>query len=563
MNPNLPRSKPDLPSSSTAAVLGLLLWVSSAAGLRADHPWMTEYQDSRSCTRCHSSAAHEIMATSHWTWSHQTADGQQLGKNHVINNYCIAVPSNEPRCTSCHIGIGYANKSFDFSDATKVDCLVCHDTTGEYKKFPTAAGAPVTGTAREFPVGSGVMWPPVDLLRIAKSVGRTSRATCGACHFFGGGDDAVKHGDMDSTLYHPSRDVDVHMDAAGPNMQCTDCHKTMAHVIPGSRYSKNYADDQMCHNCHTAAPHAKSNPTLDSHTARVACQSCHIPTFSRGNKSTKMLWDWSTAGQKDANGKNIVRKNEWGETVYDTQKGSFVWERDVVPEYVWSDGGATYATLDTPVEPDMTVPINRLHGSITNSRARIFPVKRFAAIQPYDAGAGRLAIPHLFATGASDTTAYWKVFDWNKSLASGMEYVGRSYSGTLGWVKTEMFWVQNHMVAPKEQALACRDCHTPRGRLDFAALGYDASRAGRLQTLAGFELAAIVPGADPTQLRLQWTAAAGSSYQVQVSDDLAHWTDATEGKLSSVNGETLAWTDSRPAGADSTRRFYRVLRLSN
>jgi hypothetical protein len=39
---------------------------------------------------------------------------------------------------------------------TKIDCLVCHDTTGTYKKTPTAAGMPD---------------PKVDLVAVAKSVG--------------------------------------------------------------------------------------------------------------------------------------------------------------------------------------------------------------------------------------------------------------------------------------------------------------------------------------------------------------------------------------------------------
>lgn len=545
---------------STPFVLILLMLMLAGRVGHASHPWITQYKDSTSCTKCHDTAAHEIMATSHWTWSHTTPEGQVLGKNNVINNYCIAVPSNEPRCTSCHIGVGYADKNFDFTDATKVDCLVCHDTTGEYKKFPAGSGAPVTGTAKEFPAGSGILWQPVDLLKVAKSVGPTSRATCGACHFFGGGDDAVKHGDMDSTLYNPTRDVDVHMNAAGSNFQCGTCHKTTSHAIPGSRYSKASTDDQMCQGCHTAAPHAKVNPTLDTHTARVACQTCHIPAFARGNKATKMSWDWSTAGQKDAAGKNKVIKNSEGETIYDTQKGTFVWERNVIPEYVWSDGAATYATLNDRIEPGMTLPINRLHGSITNTKARIFPVKRFAAVQPYDAGSGTLVVPHLFPSNASDTNAYWKVFDWNKALSAGMSYIGKSYSGTLGWVKTEMYWVQNHMVAPKERALACRDCHTPRGRLNFAALGYDAARASRLQSLAGFELASISLSPDASQLRIQWNSAASTGYQVQSSDNLITWRDVASGRLTAGStGGVVEWSETIPRTAG--QQFYRVIRL--
>lgn len=83
------------------------------------------------------------MATPHWTWNYtDPARGQRLGKNHIINNYCIAVASNEPRCTSCHIGLGYADKSFDFTDPNKVDCLVCHDNDRHLQKIPDWRRAP-------------------------------------------------------------------------------------------------------------------------------------------------------------------------------------------------------------------------------------------------------------------------------------------------------------------------------------------------------------------------------------------------------------------------------------
>jgi cytochrome c peroxidase len=54
----------------------------------------------------------------------------------------MSIISNEARCTSCHAGYGWKDATFDFTDMTKIDCLVCHDTTGTYKKIPTAAGMP-------------------------------------------------------------------------------------------------------------------------------------------------------------------------------------------------------------------------------------------------------------------------------------------------------------------------------------------------------------------------------------------------------------------------------------
>ncbi len=116
------------------------------------------------CLDCHEDAAKAFMKTSHWTWEPtQNVVGKgvvTLGKKNTINNFCIAITSNWPRCTSCHAGYGWKDDSFDFSDATKVDCLVCHDQTGKYRKFPTGAGDPVysppNGRARS---GSRWTWP--------------------------------------------------------------------------------------------------------------------------------------------------------------------------------------------------------------------------------------------------------------------------------------------------------------------------------------------------------------------------------------------------------------------
>ena len=48
-----------------------------------------------------------------------------------------------------------------------------------------------------------------------------------------------------------------------------------------------------------------------------------------------------------------------------------------------------------------------------------------------------------------------------------------------------MFWPLSHMVAPKERALQCTDCHGTGGRMDWPALGYEGDpheRGSRRQT---------------------------------------------------------------------------------
>jgi hypothetical protein len=92
----------------------------------------------KACLSCHSEAAEQFYKTIHWTWlDPNVAPEERVGKAGLsVNNFCIALPGSYPRCTSCHAGYGFKDMSFDFSDQTKVDCLVCHEQTGTYKKFP-------------------------------------------------------------------------------------------------------------------------------------------------------------------------------------------------------------------------------------------------------------------------------------------------------------------------------------------------------------------------------------------------------------------------------------------
>ena len=56
---------------------------------------------------------------------------------------------------------------------------------------------------------------------------------CGTCHFYGGGGDAVKHGDLDSSMAYPEKDIDIHMGLDGQDFACQECHVTKEHIIPG------------------------------------------------------------------------------------------------------------------------------------------------------------------------------------------------------------------------------------------------------------------------------------------------------------------------------------------
>lgn len=457
----------------------------------------------KACLSCHTEAAKQIHKTKHWTWEALNPQtNQKLGKKHIINNFCTSISSNQQFCTACHVGYGWKDEKFDFTSQENVDCITCHDTTGTYRKIPGLAGHP-TYKEMEFPPHSGKMVKPADLGKVARSVGKTSRATCGSCHFYGGGGDAVKHGDLDSTLKNPSKYLDVHMDKKGLNFSCGTCHMTAGHQVPGSRYAPTAADRDgahlrgkvdstnpaTCQSCHGNKPHPAKMATakLNDHTDKVACQTCHIPEFARG-QATKMSWDWSTAG-KLKDGKPYTEKDSAGHNAYDSKKGNFTWEDHVIPEYIWFNGKVNYTLRDTKLDPTKVVKINSFEGSPGDGKSMIWPVKVFHGQQPYDKATNTLLIPHTFG---GDDSAYWSNFDWPKSLAAGMKAVDGEFSGQYGFVKTEMSWPITHMVAPEEDALSCAQCHSKNGRLKGIQGIYIPGRdANKLLDTAGWSIALL------------------------------------------------------------------------
>ncbi|MHC4117446.1 MAG: tetrathionate reductase family octaheme c-type cytochrome [Planctomycetota bacterium] len=490
------------PGRFTILLLGCVLGLADQAVAQVDHSlffqlnkdFQTASEVTQTCLMCHAEAGKQVMQTSHWTWEYTTKDGQQLGKNNVVNNYCIAISSNEPRCTSCHVGYGYRNsETFAQMDETAVDCLVCHDQSGTYKKFPAGAGEP-TYEEKTFPAGFGEPygkpWLPVDLKAAAQSVGIPTRKNCGTCHFNGGGGANVKHGDLDTSMYDPNFAVDVHMDANGLNLTCQSCHTTEKHKIAGSRYEMDLhgaSSLQSCKTCH--ADHEHELGIVDDHTARIACQTCHIPVYAK-ERYVKSWWDWSTAGELkdgtgDFEGRRVwdVKKDENGNKIYMSPKGSFLWGKNLTPEYVWFNGDTRYVTLDDTFDPNGVVPINTLQGDIEDPNAVIFPVHMFGGLQPYDAGTNSLVVPNLFPTNPE--TAYWKNWDWAKAIGQSQASVGREFSGEYGFVETVMYWPLTHQVSPAEDALSCVSCHSADGVLDFEALGYSEERANTLTTFLG------------------------------------------------------------------------------
>jgi len=102
-------------------------------------------------------------------------------------------------------------------------------------------------------------------------------------------------------------------------------------------------------------------------------------------------------------------------------------------------------------------------GGKDDVNSRIFPFKVHRGKTPYDKVNKTMVIPHLF--GKPGTGAYWAEYDWKKSAASGMAYAGLPFSGEVDFVETSYVFPITHMVAPKDKALKCSECHAKNGRL--------------------------------------------------------------------------------------------------
>lgn len=426
------------------------------------------------CLTCHTENHKEVMNNNHWNWEREdfikTRGAVYYGKKNAINNFCIGIGGSEKSCNRCHIGYGWDNAEFDFSDSSNIDCMACHAQNSVYFKGKNMAGYPDSS---------------VVLKDAAKSVGPPTRANCGSCHFFSGGGNNVKHGDLEKSLFTAGRDVDVHMGLDGLGMECVECHTAENHNIKGKMYSVSSSNVNrlQCRDCHTAMPHEED--ILNEHTVKVACQTCHIPTYSKVNK-TNTYWDWSTAG-KLKDGKPFIEEDEEHNHTYMSIKGSFVWEKNLTPEYVWFNGTADHYVPCDKVDTTKVIKLNKLFGSYHDKDSRIIPVKIHRAKQIYDSEQKRIIQPKLFSD-TKEEGGYWKLFDWKTASKLGMLYnrdrMGikhpddSCFSGNFTFVKTEMYWPINHMVSTADKSVSCSECHTPNN--------------GRLASLSGF----YMPGRD-------------------------------------------------------------------
>jgi hypothetical protein len=311
---------------------------------------------------------------------------------------------------------------------------------------------------------NGVNLMGMSSVQAASTVHPTTNKSCLNCHGGAGGGDGTKRGDLSSALAesaNPGTNLDVHMShqSGGQGMNCSACHDAGGHRLLGRGVDLRPSDvpDLMtCETggCHDSTPHSSSD--LNSHTARVACQTCHIPTYAKV-VATEVSRDWTQPHFSSAacNGRGGWLPKE--------NKGT-----NLTPSYQWFDGTSQVYLLgesldDYPMKSGaytLGVP----NGSIDQGGAKIYPMKEHTSISAVD-DTNRLI--------AHSTFEFFRTGDFDNAVTFALEQMGRDVNEYAGTVAVHTYQSINHGVEPKESALGCNDCHGSTDRMDLQGeLGY-------------------------------------------------------------------------------------------
>jgi nitrate/TMAO reductase-like tetraheme cytochrome c subunit len=430
-------------------VLCLVMFTVSLAFAKDQHPGkevieQNGYKGPATCEECHPGKAKEFLTTVHWKHASPVKNVEGLDPkkeygmkdriysmcngNDIVNNLKeIPVSPHTGKtkftgCNTCHPGDhvnDVGSSGMEAQDA--IDCLVCHSTSYDFTKrkpFKDEKGRVVMGQDRS--------------VKAAANIGKPAVKNCMVCHESAGGGAFVKRG------FVFNKKNDVH---AARGMVCVDCHKTVNHKIPTGYDPNNWASDGVrlaCSDCHGDKPH--KDKAYNSHTARIACQTCHIPRT--GGTIAKDFTKWEQLSDK----------------FYD-------------PSTIHADANATmpvYAWYNLQVKntPSFIGP----KGSRKDMKSKIYPFKVFQGKAFFDKKTGKL-LSMDFAPPMSNGDA-------QAGVAAAAKIAGiKDYQPIPGW--QTLYFASSHLVT-KTGALTCTKCHAIGGALDFKALGYSDKEIAKL-----------------------------------------------------------------------------------
>ncbi|MBK5963945.1 hypothetical protein CCR95_07555 [Thiocystis minor] len=436
-----------------------------------------------------------------------------------------------------------------------IDCLTCHQEV--YKRFPdwTASGQgfsdfsllnlaedatgaliraegnallrtgfqgiPKVSLAGDFlfkPAGIDIlpasvpMTPmPLTTLAAAQNVHATTRQSCLNCHAGAGGADGAKRGDLSTENINPPLTHDLHMSPDGANLTCSDCHSATGTNGEGHRMrgrgldlrANDVAERFSCETggCHDNRPHGDFSNTQgsskDKHAMKVACQTCHIPSYAKAAVGTEIARDWQDPHPSDSacNGRGgwLPREDKGG-----------LGTASLIPSYTWFDGTSEVVYLEESLAGVPTVPLDATvaanfvggfsagspayalgmpNGNVTSATAKLYPMKKHW---------GKLARNDADNSLVGHSTfEFFRTGSFCRAVAVGLgEDPDSACNGTpgdtempLGTTTVPVFTYQtiNHGVEPDSNALGgdatgCGSCHQALGggpaRLDMQGLGY-------------------------------------------------------------------------------------------
>jgi hypothetical protein len=454
------------------------------------------YAGAQTCAICHPDALGEITHSVHWYLASQVRnveglpDGTWWG---MVDRECALAGTTalanwlgstdgkytpqSAGCGMCHIAALSEppfppGREATAAEANTVDCLVCH--AGAYdmsarRRLVTAAD----GSSH---------WGQDQSMESALSVTRTpSREACLRCHEHSFSED-YKRG----TPFAP--DTDVH---AAVGLTCVTCHLTRKHKIAKGQWESDMVANDLpdepvtCSNCHGLHPHRGDDAGfLDTHAARIACQTCHVPVVSG-----IVAEDWGKPVQDDLNGR--FSELSWFES---SPAISGLWVPEVTirgghPSYMWrvantgdnkqAQSWMAFATASRGTDGAMILPARGLKQVLLfDGKLAMWQAPGMDFLKKEK---GMADFPLLLAP---DRAVYNQTGDVKRAIEAGMEpytRMGLHWSGE--WkamaVPGTSYISVNHSV--RRIGLRCIDCHSPHGVLDFAALGFADEEVRKLE----------------------------------------------------------------------------------
>jgi hypothetical protein len=203
--------------------------------------------------------------------------------------------------------------------------------------------------------------------------------------------------------------------------------------------------------CHDSTPHSSSD--LNQHTARVACQTCHIPEYAKG-MPTEVSRDW-----RNPHYSTSACNGRGGWLPEEIKAGGGLNGIDgLIPSYQWFDGTSQVYVLGEPLDnypmKNGAYTLGVPNGSIDQVDAKIYPMKEHTSISAVDNN-NRLI--------AHSTFEFFRTGNFDNAVTFALEQMGRNANEYAGTVGVHTYQSINHGVEPKESALQCGDCHNDTG----------------------------------------------------------------------------------------------------